>query len=138
MLLFLCLGFIGLIFTFSPHLETVKVTGISFTSGEKVSVNVSGCVKKHGRYDVEIGTKVHDVIYMAGGITKNGDANSVDLDAVITEPCTIYVGRKTKYGSEVRAVTSDADSDGRVYKEISGLIGDISREIKEKSNKKLK
>lgn len=97
---FFFLVFFGMYLTFSPNVETLKITGVDYSS-EEIIVEINGEVKKPGKYSVPLGTRVHDAIYMAGGITKDGDPESVDLSALITKECTITVEKAYDYDAIV-------------------------------------
>lgn len=75
-------------------------------SEQKIIVTVSGEVKKCGKYSVPYGSTVHDVLYIAGGITENADISSMNVGRNIFESCTVNVPEKVY----VKALDEKADS----------------------------
>ncbi len=94
---FFFLVFFGMYLSFSPDVKTLEITGVDYSSEEEIIVEINGEVKKPGRYCVPVGTRVHDAIYMAGGITKDGDPESTDLSMLLTKACTITVEKAYDY-----------------------------------------
>ena len=58
---------------------------------ERIKVTIEGEIEKPGTYSVAEGSRVCDVIYAAGGVTQNADADLIDLDAIVVEETHIYV-----------------------------------------------
>jgi len=56
-------------------------------------VHLSGAVIKPGVYPIKAGTRLFEVIALAGGFTKNADQDSVNLARVLTDGEQIMVGR---------------------------------------------
>ncbi|MBE7051188.1 MAG: ComEA family DNA-binding protein [Ruminococcaceae bacterium] len=90
---FSLLVFVGWLFSAHDSTDAVKITNIEYTSDDKIIVELGGEVKNAGSYSVERGTRLHDVIYMAGGFSKKADSASVDLDRILADSCTIVVGK---------------------------------------------
>jgi competence protein ComEA len=62
--------------------------------GEKVTVHVCGEVAKPGLYAVAGGTRVHQVLELAGGATQNADLSAVNLAAEVQDGQQINVPPK--------------------------------------------
>lgn len=60
-------------------------------SKQRFDVTVEGEVEKPGTYSVLEGSRTCDVIYAAGGVTQNADADVIDLDAIVVADTHIYV-----------------------------------------------
>ena len=88
---FFILVFLGMYLSGLTISESIEFENEGYLTEEKVVVEVNGKVKSPGKYSVPIGTPLHDVIYMANGITNDGDPKSVDLSKLITDPCTITI-----------------------------------------------
>ena len=56
-------------------------------------VHLSGAVIEPGVYPIKAGTRLFEVIALAGGFTKNADQDSVNLARVLTDGEQILVGR---------------------------------------------
>jgi len=66
------------------------------SSGEKVTVQVCGEVGKPGLYAVAAGTRVHEVIRLAGGPTTKADLNALNLAAEAVDGQQIYIPARGK------------------------------------------
>ena len=110
-LCFLLISFLGYWYATKPDAESIKIITNESFSKEKIIVTVSGEVKNPGEYSVDKGTRVYDCILKAGGITKNGDPETVEPDSVLFENCTIVVGKLTEYDTKGSIIYKDYSSD---------------------------
>lgn len=101
-LCFLLVSLFGHLYEERADTERIKITGVEYEDNTEVIVELTGKVKYPGKYSVKRGTRVHSLIYMAGGIKDGGDPESVDADMIIFEPCTINVSEKTDYDVKAR------------------------------------
>jgi competence protein ComEA len=79
--------------------------------GDKVTVDVSGQVAKPGLYKVAAGARIHEVIKLAGGATKEADLSDVNLAAEVQDGQQIKVPSKAAAAAApatVAAVSSPA------------------------------
>lgn len=60
-------------------------------SAKRFEVRIDGEVEKPGTYSVTEGSRICDVIYLAGGVTHNADADLMDLDAIVVADTHIHV-----------------------------------------------
>lgn len=85
------------------------------TAKPKLIVHVAGAVNKPGVYAVEEGSRVYQVIFLAGGFTEVAEPKAVNLAALVQDAQQIYV---PSVGEETRAVTDSgggvATGDGKV------------------------
>ena len=63
---------------------------------EKVKVDIKGAVKKPGVYELEIGSRVSDVINIAGGLKSNASTKYLNLSKKITDEMVIKVYTETQ------------------------------------------
>ncbi|WP_174879223.1 helix-hairpin-helix domain-containing protein [Metabacillus niabensis] len=66
-------------------------------SGERTTtlvIDVKGAVQTPGVYEMESGSRVHDVIDEAGGLVKEADELAVNLAAPLEDGMVIYIPRK--------------------------------------------
>lgn len=70
--------------------KSVKEKG----SEETVYVDVSGCVKKPGVYEVSAACRIFEVIEKAGGVTKDADTSSINQAEPVTDGQKINVPGK--------------------------------------------
>ena len=77
--------------------ETETGTAASeLTQREVVSfvVDISGCVKTPGVYEVDEGTRLHQVVQMAGGLTKEADIDAINQAELVTDGQKILIPAK--------------------------------------------
>lgn len=85
-------------------------------SAGTVFVDVSGCVKHPGVYEVTSTSRVFEVIEKAGGVTKDADTSSINQAEPVTDGQKINVPDK-KSGSPAQGNSASAEqqsSDGKV------------------------
>ena len=63
-----------------------------------ITVDVKGAVKSPGIYDLPVGSRVHDAVQKAGGLTEEADSKSLNLAQKISDEALVYVPTK---GEEV-------------------------------------
>lgn len=110
-LCFFLISVFGHLYSQKADVDGIKITGVEYKDAEEVIAEVTGEVKYPGKYSVEKGTKVHSLIYTAGGIKDGGDPESVDGDMVIVEPCVINVGKLSDYDIEASFAESEYSPD---------------------------
>ncbi|MBE7049747.1 MAG: hypothetical protein E7394_03130 [Ruminococcaceae bacterium] len=97
-LCFFLISHFGYWYEEKTDINTIRITGVEFKDTEDVIVELQGEVKYPGKYSVKKGTKVHSLIYRAGGLTEDGDPESFDADMIVIEPCVINVlGKSDSY-----------------------------------------
>ncbi len=121
---FFFLMFLGMHLAFSPDVKTLKITGVDYASDEEIIAEINGEVKNEGKYSAPVGTPLHDVIYMAGGITKDGDPESVDLSMLLTADCTITVERLYSY--DIEAHTRHTLTNGQRYDINTASVAELT------------
>ena len=100
------------------------------TTAVKLVVDISGCVKSPGVYEIADGTRLHQVIEMAGGLTKNADIDVINQAEMVTDGQKILIPAKAEavdFGNGV-SVTTAADgkininyADSAALQEIPGV-----------------
>ncbi|EIC75468.1 helix-hairpin-helix domain-containing protein [Streptococcus oralis] len=63
-----------------------------------ITVDVKGAVKSPGIYDLPVGSRVHDAVQKAGGLTEQADSKSLNLAQKVSDEALVYVPSK---GEEV-------------------------------------
>ena len=111
-LLLVFLGFLAKKYT---AVDTLEITNVSETdTDKKVTVKFTGEIKNRGEYSVSSGTPISEAIYEAGGVSDDADLSDIDIDKLISEPCTINIPKAGKnktaaasgYKSEQKAGSS--------------------------------
>ena len=88
----------------------------SQTETQKVFVDIKGAVKNEGVYELSSGSRVTDVVKLAGGFTEDADKKSVNLAEKVTDEAVIYVAR---VGENVAPTTTNSQANGSTQQEES-------------------
>ena len=106
-----------------------------------ITVDVKGAVKSPGIYDLPVGSRVHDAVQKAGGLTDEADSKSLNLAQKISDEALVYVPTKGEEAASQQAtsVTSPSTSkDKKVnlnkasleeLKQVKGLGGKRAQDI---------
>lgn len=76
--------------------ETSKskiVESASKSESDKIFVDIKGAVRKEGVYELTSGSRVTDVVKLAGGFADDADKKSVNLAEKVADEAVIYVAR---------------------------------------------
>ncbi len=73
-----------------------------------ITVDVKGAVKSPGIYDLPVGSRVHDAVQKAGGLTDEADSKSLNLAQKISDEALVYV--QTKGEATSQATQSNASN----------------------------
>ncbi|SUO79614.1 helix-hairpin-helix domain-containing protein [Streptococcus equinus] len=65
----------------------------SKSESDKIFVDIKGAVRKEGVYELISGSRVTDVVKLAGGFTDDADKKSVNLAEKVADESVIYVAR---------------------------------------------
>lgn len=84
----------------------------------KIVVDIDGCVKKAGVYEVDEGTRLYEVIQLAGGLTKSADTTLINQAEVLFDGQKIVIPEKveTTGNDDVKGtiVNGGMTADGRI------------------------
>ena len=81
-------------------------TDVHDNSSDTVFVDVSGCVKKPGVYELPFGSRIFEAIEEAGGFTKNADTALINQAESITDGMKINVPDKKDKSKNASGNTS--------------------------------
>ncbi|KEY48440.1 competence protein CelA [Streptococcus equinus] len=87
--------------------QTKTVTSASKTESDKIFVDIKGAVRKEGVYELTSGSRVTDVVKLAGGFTDDSDKKSVNLAEKVADEAVIYVAR---VGEEVTPASTPSQA----------------------------
>ena len=59
-----------------------------------ITVDVKGAVKSPGIYNLPVGSRVHDAVQKAGGLTEEADSKSLNLAQKVSDEALVYVPSK--------------------------------------------
>ncbi|MGT2949847.1 competence protein [Streptococcus cuniculi] len=79
---------------FATSSEQVVEKTASSQSETSLVVDVKGAVKKPGIYHLPAGSRIHDAVEAAGGLTEAADSKSVNLAQKLSDEGVVYVATK--------------------------------------------
>ena len=106
-----------------------------------ITVDVKGAVKSPGIYDLPVGSRVHDAVQQAGGLTDEADSKSLNLAQKISDEALVYVPTKGEEAASQQATSGTSPStskDKKVnlnkasleeLKQVKGLGGKRAQDI---------
>lgn len=105
-----------------------------------ITVDVKGAVKSPGIYDLPVGSRVHDAVQKAGGLTEEADSKSLNLAQKISDEALVYVPTKGEEASQQTAsgTTPSTSKEKKVnlnkasleeLKQVKGLGGKRAQDI---------
>ncbi|ORO64598.1 helix-hairpin-helix domain-containing protein [Streptococcus oralis] len=106
-----------------------------------ITVDVKGAVKSPGIYDLPVGSRVHDAVQKAGGLTEEADSKSLNLAQKVSDEALVYVPTKGEEAASHQAAsetTPSTSKDKKVnlnkasleeLKQVKGLGGKRAKDI---------
>ena len=105
-----------------------------------ITVDVKGAVKSPGIYDLPVGSRVHDAVQKAGGLTEQADSKSLNLAQKVSDETLVYVPTKGEEASQQSGsgATSSTSKEKKVnlnkasleeLKQVKGLGGKRAQDI---------
>ena len=91
-----------------------------------IYVDIGGAVEEPGVYQVASGTRLFEVVAMAGGLTDKADTDSVNQAAYVEDGAKVIIprkGSKSKESSAEALAASDADSGSGSADAVSSYPG---------------
>ncbi|MCR5665439.1 MAG: helix-hairpin-helix domain-containing protein [Eubacterium sp.] len=79
------------------------------TQSDEIYVYICGAVKSPGVYPVKDGSRIYEVVELAGGLTKKAAADSVNLAEEVTDGQMVVVPSKEKSQAEVTDGSDNED-----------------------------
>lgn len=64
---------------------------------QKIYVHIEGCVHKPGIMEVELGTRIYELIELAGGETEDADLSKMNLASILKDEQKVVVPEKVSY-----------------------------------------
>lgn len=80
-------------------------------SASKICVDISGCVESPGVYEVTEGTRLHQVIELAGGLKEDADIDAINQAELVADGQKIFIPTKMEMGD---GVVSGQSSNGKI------------------------
>ena len=106
-----------------------------------ITVDVKGAVKSPGIYDLPVGSRVHDAVQKAGGLTDEADSKSLNLAQKISDEALVYVPTKGEEAASQQATSGTTPSTSKEkkvnlnkasleeLKQVKGLGGKRAQDI---------
>ena len=106
-----------------------------------ITVDVKGAVKSPGIYDLPVGSRVHDAVQKAGGLTDEADSKSLNLAQKVSDEALVYVPTKGEEVASQQAASGTTPSTSKEkkvnlnkasleeLKQVKGLGGKRAQDI---------
>ena len=106
-----------------------------------ITVDVKGAVKSPGIYDLPVGSRVHDAVQKAGGLTEEADSKSLNLAQKVSDEALVYVPTKGEEAASQQAASETTPSTSKEkkvnlnkasleeLKQVKGLGGKRAQDI---------
>lgn len=106
-----------------------------------ITVDVKGAVKSPGIYDLPVGSRVHDAVQKAGGLTEEADSKSLNLAQKISDEALVYVPTKGEEEASQQTASGTTPSSSKEkkvnlnkasleeLKQVQGLGGKRAQDI---------
>ena len=108
---------------------------------DQITVDVKGAVKSPGIYDLPVGSRVHDAVQKAGGLTEQADSKSLNLAQKVSDEALVYVPTKGEEATSQQAASGTSPSTSKEkkvnlnkasleeLKQVKGLGGKRAQDI---------
>ena len=108
---------------------------------DQITVDVKGAVKSPGIYDLPEGSRIHDAVQKAGGLTEEADSKSLNLAQKVSDEALVYVPTKGEEAASQQTgsgTTASTSKDKKVnlnkasleeLKQVKGLGGKRAQDI---------
>ncbi|QQC35752.1 helix-hairpin-helix domain-containing protein [Streptococcus oralis] len=106
-----------------------------------ITVDVKGAVKSPGIYDLPVGSRVHDAVQKAGGLTEEADSKSLNLAQKVSDEALVYVQTKGEESASQQVASGTTPSTSKEkkvnlnkasleeLKQVKGLGGKRAQDI---------
>ena len=125
----------------SSEKEVKKEEKEESTEQDLITVDVKGAVKSPGIYDLPVGSRVHDAVQKAGGLTEEADSKSLNLAQKVSDEALVYVPTKGEEATSQQAASETSPSTSKEkrvnlnkasleeLKQVKGLGGKRAQDI---------
>ena len=125
----------------SSEKEVKKEEKEESTEQDLITVDVKGAVKSPGIYDLPVGSRVHDAVQKAGGLTEQADSKSLNLAQKVSDEALVYVPSKGEEAASQQAASGTTPSSSKEkkvnlnrasleeLKQVKGLGGKRAQDI---------
>ena len=125
----------------SSEKEVKKEEKEESTEQDLITVDVKGAVKSPGIYDLPVGSRVHDAVQKAGGLTEQADSKSLNLAQKVSDEDLVYVPSKGEEAASQQTASGTTPSSSKEkkinlnkasleeLKQVKGLGGKRAKDI---------
>ena len=125
----------------SSEKEVKKEEKEESTEQDLITVDVKGAVKSPGIYDLPVGSRVHDAVQKAGGLTEQADGKSLNLAQKVSDEDLVYVPSKGEEAASQQTASGTTPSSSKEkkvnlnrasleeLKQVKGLGGKRAQDI---------
>ena len=125
----------------SSEKEVKKEEKEEYPEQDLITVDVKGAVKSPGIYDLPVGSRVHDAVQKAGGLTDEADSKSLNLAQKVSDEALVYVPTKGEEAASQQAASETTPSTSKEkkvnlnkasleeLKQVKGLGGKRAQDI---------
>ena len=125
----------------SSEKEVTKEEKEESPEQDLITVDVKGAVKSPGIYDLPVGSRVHDAVQKAGGLTEEAESKSLNLAQKVRDEALVYVptkGEEAVRQQTASGTTASTSKDKKVnlnkasleeLKQVKGLGGKRAQDI---------
>ena len=125
----------------SAEKEVKKEAKEESVEQDLITVDVKGAIKSPGIYDLPVGSRVHDAVQKAGGLTDEADSKSLNLAQKISDEALVYVPTKGEEAASQQAASGTTPSTSKEkkvnlnkasleeLKQVKGLGGKRAQDI---------
>ena len=125
----------------SAEKEVKKEAKEESVEQDLITVDVKGAVKSPGIYDLPLGSRVHDAVQKAGGLTEEADSKSLNLAQKVSDEALVYVPTKGEEAVSQQAASGTTPSTSKEkkvnlnkasleeLKQVKGLGGKRAQDI---------
>ena len=104
-----------------------------------ITVDVKGAVKSPGIYNLPLGSRVHDAVQKAGGMTENADGKTLNLAQKVSDESLVYVPSKEETDIQETSPNTTSSKESKKVninkasleelKQVKGLGGKRAQDI---------
>ena len=125
----------------SAEKEVKKEAKEESVEQDLITVDVKGAVKSPGIYDLPVGSRVHDAVQKAGGLTEEADSKSLNLAQKVSDEALVYVPSKGEEAASQQSASGTTPSTSKEkkvnlnkasleeLKQVKGLGGKRAQDI---------
>ena len=125
----------------SSEKEVKKEEKEELLEQDQITVDVKGAVRSPGIYALPVGSRVHDAVQKAGGLTEEADSKSLNLAQKVSDEALVYVPSKGEEATSQQAASGTSPSTSKEkkvnlnkasleeLKQVKGLGGKRAQDI---------